>query len=196
MAQAPLLILLHGIRASGRDMDWLAGALSQHLAAQVAAPDAPFAFDAGPEGRQWFSHDGITPQTRPVRVAEARPAFDALLARLIGGRDLSRVALVGYSQGAVMVLDAVASGRWPVGAAVAMSGRLACEGPLSPVDAPFLLMHGRADGTVPPQESVAAAQRLRAAGARVRLRLWPGLGHMISADEARAAGRFLRRALG
>ena len=56
-----------------------------------------------------------------VSDAAARGALDDLLMRQLDlygfAHRLDRVALVGFSQGATMVFDAIASGRWPVAAA-------------------------------------------------------------------------------
>ncbi len=196
---APLVLLFHGVRATGMDMNWLAGALSQHLpGVSFAQPDAPFAEDREGVGRQWFSLSDVTPENRPARVAEARAPFDEIVTAVLArhGRsrdDLGRVAFVGFSQGAIMVLDAVALGRWPVPAAVAISGRLALSDPLRPIASKLMLIHGRDDTAVPATESVSAARRLRAAGNAPRLRIFPGLGHTISAAAAGTAGRFLKR---
>ena len=96
-----------------------------------------------------------------------------------------------------MALDAVASGRWPVAAVVAASGRL--PGAVDPLAAaaatPVLLLHGEADATVPAEESRHAATRLKAAGFPVETRFYPRLGHAISAEGVEAAGAFLARAL-
>lgn len=45
-------------------------------------------------------------------------------------------------------------------------------------DPPFLVVHGAADGTVWPAHSEELARRLRGAGVPVRLRLYPGVGHV------------------
>jgi acetyl esterase/lipase len=57
-------------------------------------------------------------------------------------------------------------------------------------DPPILLLHGEADRTVPVGQSVAMADKVRAAGGTVELRLFPGIGHSwvgADADETRAA---------
>jgi phospholipase/carboxylesterase len=194
----PLVILLHGVRATGVDMNWLAGALSQHVAgALFAQPDAPFPDDLVGVGRQWFSTKDITDEERPARVEAARGAFDAVLAAILDRyrrADLRGVALVGFSQGAIMGLDAVASGRWPVAACVAFSGRLTVAAPRSR-NVPLLLVHGLDDGVVPASETKTATRLLRSSGADVRQVLLPGLGHVISAEGAGRAGRFLARRL-
>lgn len=197
-----LVILLHGVGANGADLAPLAKPLSAFLPATAfAAPDGPMPFNGGGALRQWFSLAGISPRNRQQRVTHARDAFDRVVAAAIAehglvGR-LDRVALFGFSQGAIMALDAVAGGRWPVAAVVASSGRLpGVADPLAAAAAaPVLLLHGEADGTVPAEESRIAAARLRAAGFVVETRFFPQLGHSISAAGIEAAGAFLARAL-
>jgi phospholipase/carboxylesterase len=150
-----LVILLHGVGANGLSIASLAEHLGLSAAMAVAAPDAPFAFDPAPHGpgRQWFSVAGVTPENRPARVAAARAPFDAVLAGIIADHGLSdaldRVALVGFSQGSIMALDAVATGRWPVGLLVAFSGRFVGPAPAVPPKTPILIAHGRADTAIP-----------------------------------------------
>ena len=177
-----LVILLHGVGAHGSSIGWLAEALAIPGMSFVA-PDAPFAFDAAPggPGRQWFSVTGVTAENRPARLAAARAPFDAVLAGVIAAHGLTgqpqRVALVGFSQGAIMALDAVATGRWPVGAVVAFSGRLATQPPLTPAPTPILIAHGDRDTAIPVAEATTATAALTAAGHPPELVLEPGLGH-------------------
>lgn len=136
MSRAPaLVILLHGVGSRGADMAGLQPLLAAALpGAAFAAPDAPEPFSGGGTGRQWFSVAGISDESRPTRVARGRAGFDATLREIIDrhglAADLDRVALVGFSQGAIMALDAVATERWPVAGVVAFSGRLAGPAPL------------------------------------------------------------------
>ena len=96
-----------------------------------------------------------------------------------------------------MALDAVATGRWPVRAVVAASGRLATA-PEAKTEhfIKILLTHGENDPVIPAQETRLAAERLRAAGFEVEAKLYPGLGHVLSAEGVQAAGKFLVRELG
>lgn len=195
-----LIILLHGVGSNGANLAPL-GQAWQHTLAQTdfVSPDGPFAFDHGP-GRQWFSINGVTEANRPQRVAEARAAFDQSLSEIIAAHGLSdnlqRVALVGFSQGSIMALDVLASGRWPVGAIVAFSGRLASPAPLTPtITTPTLLIHGSADPVMPVVESLRAAQTLQALGVDARVHTLEGVGHSISPEGAALAGEFLAKAL-
>lgn len=196
-----LVIFLHGVGSRGADLSPLASALAPHIpGAAFAAPDAPSPFDGGGMGRQWFSVRGVTEGNRPQRIADARTPFDATLDDIVGEHGLSgrldRVALVGFSQGAIMALDALATGRWPVGAIVAFSGRLASLAPLVPPGVTrTMLIHGEADSVIAARESMEAERLLRQAGADVDLRLLPGLAHAISPEGASLAADFLGEAL-
>ena len=197
--KSSLVIFLHGVRADGSQLAPLGDDWRTTLPTTAfAAPDAPF--DGLRGGRQWFSLDGVTRESRPQRLAAARPAFDALLGSVIADHglssDLSRVALVGFSQGAMMALDAVVSGRWPIACVVAFSGRLASPPPLAPrPGAAALLVHGADDPAIPAQESRDAAVALQALGVRVRVEILPGVSHKVTPEGAALAGAFLAECL-
>jgi len=197
-----LVVFLHGVGATGADLAPLAEPLSAFLPSTAfVAPDAPARFDGGGPGRQWFSVSGISAGNRQQRVEQAREGFDRVVSAALaehGFADrLDRVAFFGFSQGSIMALDAIASGRWPVAAVVASSGRLPGAADPFPAAAatPVLLLHGEADGTVPAEESRTAATRLKAAGFAVETRYFARLGHSISGEGVEAAGAFLARAL-
>lgn len=191
-----LVILLHGVGAHGSSVAWMA----DHLplpGTGFAAPDAPFAFDQAPGGpaRQWFSVTGVTAQNRPARVAAARAPFDTVLSDTIAAHGLTgqpeRVALVGFSQGAIMALDAVATGRWTFGAVVAFSGRLTSPPPLTPATTPVLIAHGRQDTVIPVTEAETAHATLTAAGNHPQLLLEDRLGHAPGPQGLARASEFL-----
>ncbi len=174
-----LVILLHGVGAHGSSIAWLADHLDLPTGTAIAAPDAPFPFDVAPQGpaRQWFSVTGVTAENRPARVTAARAPFDAVLAGIVADHGLTdaldRVALVGFSQGSIMALDAVASGRWPVGALVAFSGRFVGPAPATAPKTPILIAHGTADTAIP----VAEAYHAHDALPQAEFVLENGIGH-------------------
>lgn len=197
-----LVILLHGVGARGEDLAPIGPIWSGRLPGTVfAAPNAPFRFDQGGEGWQWFSITGVTEATRADRIIAARPAFDDTITDILsreGFADrLDRVAFAGFSQGAIMALDALATGRWPVAAVLAYSGRLATRDPLTPAPGtPALLIHGDADMVIPAQESRDAAERLSAAGVTARAVIEPRHYHGISPQGAAEGADFLAGAFG
>lgn len=197
--QRGLVILLHGVGSSGTNVAALGQAMAPALSGVAfESPNAPY-----PSGRghEWFSVAGITEANRPERIARARLSFDAMSGGLIaqhGFEDaFDRVALVGFSQGAIMALDALATGRWPVGAIIAFSGRLASPLPLAPANqTPLLLVHGDADPIMPADESVRAAQQLSDLGVKATISIQGGArsSSLIrrSAKRSSLSGRCIR----
>ncbi|WP_234902085.1 alpha/beta hydrolase [Agrobacterium rubi] len=188
-----LVILFHGIRGRGAVMEALGSSWQATLPDTVfVAPDAPFAHRSG--GRQWFAVDDQI--MRPERIDAARRAFDRVVSEIVkceGFEDaLDRVAFVGVSQGAIMALDGVASGRWKVGALVTFAGLLPLPPASSSTRTDILMMHGAEDKTIPPAATTVASGQLRSAGFTVTSKIYPGVGHTISSEEARDAVIFLR----
>lgn len=196
MSDKTLIVFLHGIGASGAQLMPLASSWRNSLPeTRFIAPDAPMHHRYG---HQWFSTEGNP--LDPARILAARQAFDELITDAVrreGFADAqNRIAFVGVSQGAIMALDAVASGRWKVGALVALSGLLPPQ-PVSPASkgTPILLVHGENDTTIPPMASRLAAAQLGTAGFKVELDVERGTGHTISSTGAQKALSFLKKTL-
>ena len=166
------VIFLHGVGGTGASMQPLADALSLTIPAHC--PDGPKPFDMGP-GRQWFSVKGVTEENRPARVAAALPAFIRAVETFGDPRDS---LLIGFSQGTIMALHAVAEGL-PVAGVFALSGRLA--GPVATrADwPPITLLHGDADPVMPVAMARATETWLKAAGAKPTVTVFGGLGHSV-----------------
>ncbi len=196
-----LVAFLHGVGSSGDDLEPLARLWQAALPdAAMTFPDGPEPFDLAPQGRQWFSVDGVTPANRPQRVAEAAPAFDRVLDEELSwaGVGPDALILVGFSQGSIMSLDAVLTGRWKPLAVVAYAGRLSGR-PVSDNAATgtrVLLVHGSADPVIPVAEMQTAVQALTQAGIAVETRVEPGVAHTITPSGARAGADFLRTITG
>ncbi len=175
------IVFLHGVGGSGASMRPLVDQLG--IAVEAHCPDGPHAFDMGP-GRQWFSVKGVTEANRPARVAEALPTFNEIIEAFGDPRES---LLIGFSQGAIMALHAVAEGL-PVAGVIALSGRLA--GPVAARTGwpPVALLHGTADPVMPPEFARSTEGWLRAAGAEPQLQLFDGLAHAID-DRVLAAIR-------
>lgn len=195
--KSALIIFLHGIGGSGSSMSPIAAAWRSALPmVAFASPDAPFAYPYG-SGHQWFGVDGR--ELHPDRIVKVRKAFDDMMGREIARFDIGveRTAFVGVSQGAIVALDAVASGRWQVGALVSIAGLL----PPIPISSnvsrtPVCLIHGALDQTIPPDATTSAAERLSSAGAQVERHIVGGVGHTVSQEELAIALAFLRKTLG
>jgi phospholipase/carboxylesterase len=182
-----LVVICHGVGADGQDLIDLApywGRMLPHAA--FAAPDAPEPYDGAPVGRQWWAIGDRDPARMAAGAARARPLLDgfidAELARL--GLPAGAYAMMGFSQGAMMVLYAGLYRPAAPRAILAYSGALVAPERLAQRsnNAPVLLVHGDADEVVPVFRSRDAATALRAAGVPAELVVRRGLGHGIDPE--------------
>jgi phospholipase/carboxylesterase len=201
-APKQLVVLLHGYGADGNDLIGLAPHWAQLLPeAEFVSPHAPFPCEAMPFGRQWFGFQGRSAEQVLDGVRVAAGILDDYLTRLLAERkmDPSSLALVGFSQGAMMSLYVSLRRATPVAAVVAYSGRLfAPERLASELRArpKILLVHGDHDEVVPPEALPQAYAALQAAKVPVEQMLRPGLGHGIDGEGLEAGGEFLHAAFG
>lgn len=198
-----LVVFLHGYGADGADLLGLADPLAPHLPDTVfVAPDAPEPCAGNPMGRQWFGipwMDGTPEEEAKAGVARSAEDINAFLdARLAAeGLGPEALALVGFSQGAMMSLH-VAPRRDPaVGAVVAISGRLLAPELLGEVKTrpPVMLIHGDRDPVVPFAEMDRAAEALAAAGFDVYGHIMEGTPHGIAPDGLSVTMQFLKEHL-
>jgi phospholipase/carboxylesterase len=181
-----LVLLFHGVGADEGDLrpvgERLAREYPQALVASLRAPH-PGRFGSG---YQWFALEDIDDDRRVERVAAELPAFVARVRewQREAGLGAEATVLIGFSQGAIMALEAVshAGERALAGRVVALSGRFATL-PQTPWPATTLFMvHGKNDAVIHYGYTVEGAQHLVALGADVVADVIPGLGHGIDAE--------------
>lgn len=189
-----LVVLCHGVGADGQDLIDLGASWRQALPhAAFVAPDGPAPCDMAPYGRQWFSIGDREPGRILREVMASAQLLEAFVvaeaARL--GLSAGDVALMGFSQGAMMVLHTGLRMAPPPRGIMAYSGRLI--GAAVPTTADVLLVHGEADPVVPVAGSRDAEAALRQAGVAVQAQYSPRLQHGIDEAGIVAGGLFLQR---
>lgn len=198
-----LVVVLHGVGDSAAGIHHLARMLSRSAPqADFLTPDGfePFDQQAQPgAARQWFSLRGVTDENRAPRVRQAAERVSSWIDGELDKRGLGhdRVAVVGFSQGA-MITSWLAIHRSPTPlAAIVLSGRVADDQAPVPgsVSTPVFMAHGTKDPVIPPSVVEPGARLLSAWGAKVTTRMVPGLAHGIDGGELREAGEFLAGAL-
>jgi phospholipase/carboxylesterase len=200
-----LVVICHGLGASGADLIPFAPALSEALPqALFVAPNAPEPCDLvspeeGVHARQWFSLRDWRPAAMAVGARAAAPILDHFIDHTLADHDIpaENYALVGFSQGAMMTLFTGLRRLTPPRAILAYAGIL-----LSPETlameianrAPVLLVHGERDDVISVEFSRMAADILRRETVPVDLLIEPGLGHAIDAAGVAAGMRLLAQA--
>ena len=193
-----LVILLHGRGADGNDLIGLAPYWARLLPeAEFVAPDAPFPVEPEGWGYQWFNSYAPSPELRLAGVRAAAPILDGFIDEALAGRGLGPgdVALVGFSQGAMMSLFVGLRRAAPVAGIIAYSGRLTAPELLASElrSRPrVLLVHGTDDPVVPYASLPEAEAALKAAAVPVESLSCPGIGHSIDEGGLRRGGAFLR----
>ena len=181
-----LVLLLHGVGADASTLVPLGRRVAQSLPhACVVSLQAPYPCDMG-RGRQWFSVSGVTEANRPARVAEALPAMSEQIHRWQAqtGLNAAQTTLIGFSQGAILSLEACSHTAELAQTVVAIGGRFAVLPSTVPPSVRFHLIHGTADPVIAVSNAEQGAERLSSLGRGVTLDRFEGVGHFVSAEMA------------
>lgn len=199
-----LVVFVHGYGADGADLLGLADPLAAHLPDTVfMAADAPSPCAGNPFGRQWFPiprFDGSSEVEAAVELNRAADDLNAFLDQRLAEEGLTpaALALVGFSQGAMMSLHVAPRRDVAMAAVVSISGKLmrpqvlAQEAKVKP---PVMLIHGDRDDVVPFGEMQVAGNALVAAGFETFGHVMQGTGHGIAPDGLGVAMQFLKERL-
>lgn len=198
-----LVVLVHGFGADGNDLIDLAAVWAEVLPdALFIAPHAPEPCDGTPYGRQWFPLWDRSSTQLAAGVAGAAAALGRFVGAEVARLSLppGRVALMGFSQGAMTVLEAGLRGAVPDPACILAyaGGMIGADtlGQGSVARPAVLLVHGEADEVVPADATRMAEAALIDAGVPVRALYRPGLGHGLDEVGLAAGAELLRRVLG
>lgn len=191
-AGAPLLVLLHGYGADEHDLFGLIPYLPEGIAvASVAAPLAP---PWPMPGRSWYPIEGLDGR-RSEAVTAAADAFLRWLDS--AAADAPSVALLGFSQGAAVALQALRLAPERFGAVAALSGYAAPgdlpnDEALAELRPPVFWGRGTHDDVIPPALVDHTAQWLPT-HSELSGRVYTGLTHSISEEELTDVHRFLTK---
>jgi len=164
--------------------------------AEFLAAELSVACDSVPSGQQWFDMADKSPAKMIESVKTVAPLLDNFLDEMLAKRRLpeSHLALVGFSQGAMLALHVGLRRPKQMAAIVAFSGAVFdSESLTSEIRSkpPVLLIHGEADPVVPFAAMTDTKSVLKAHGVPVKSMKRPGLRHEMDDDGVIAAGEFL-----
>ena len=199
-----LVVFVHGYGANGADLLDLGAIMAPHLPhTTFVAPDAADRVPGAPMGYQWFPiprFDGSTEAQAEAGLTRSAADLSGFVDQRLAyeGMGPEAVALVGFSQGAMMALHVAPRREVAMAAVVAISGRLLAPERLPGdlrVRPPVLVMHGDQDPVVSFAEMAIAADALAGAGFETFGHVMKGMGHGISQDGLSTALGFLTKHL-
>ncbi len=222
--EGPLIVLLHGFGAPGKDLVPLSQYISAPPGTRFAFPAAPLTLDSGMsagdfglmDSRAWWLLDierlqrlmlaaggGFAALTEdvPNGLSAARQQLDTAL--LAMQKELQvpagQIVLGGFSQGAMLSLDLALRTELQLGGLLLMSGSMICAKewlPRLPARAglPVLQSHGQKDMLLPFAIAQTLHEKLLAAKWQAEFVPFAG-GHEIPPVVLKAASRFVQQAL-
>ena len=194
------VVLLHGRGGSAEDILGLASAFDMPGIAYFAPQAA---------GHTWYPLSFMAPrEANEPYVSSALAKVDAVLRSIEqAGLERNRIVVAGFSQGACLATEFVASHAARYGGLIAFTGGLIGapgtlkSGPNHVTGAgaelagtPALLSSGDPDPHVPWQRVEESAAILRSMGAAVTTKRYPGRSHTITPEELAAARSLLATA--
>ena len=193
---AGALILVHG---RGGDAAGMLGL------AELVAPPRTLCLAPQAAGRTWYPNRFTEPVARnEPHLGSALSVLDDLVDRMTdAGLPPERIALLGFSQGACLALEFALRRARRFGAVIGFSGGLIGDTvALPPAGAkpfggmPVLLGCSERDPHIPLGRVRETEAVMRALGAEVVTRIYPGGSHGINEDELGLARRLLAQVVG
>lgn len=179
-----LVLLFHGLGETPQAMWPLGERLARQFpSAFVVAVAAAEPADGG-TGCQWLSVRGISDANFAPRVTEAMPAFLRAVAhwQAVSGLGPVATALIGFSQGAIMALEATRVEPACAGRVVAIAGRFTQLPERAAAATTLHLFHGKQDEVIPYRHTVEAVQHLLGIGGDATADVLPFVGHALAGD--------------
>jgi phospholipase/carboxylesterase len=196
--EMPLVIIMHGRGADANDLADIAPTIDGPGGYRFLFPNAPRPWEAAPGltfGYTWF--DGLPPDPKSIAASRAlvMQFLDAALKEFPTPR--GKVVIGGFSQGALMALDAGLRTAQPIAGIVTMSGAL-FEPELPDVsskkDVPILIVHGTGDEMINVNRARRARRVLEGLRLEVEYHEFP-MGHHLTPESMMVVRQFVQNCL-
>ena len=175
------MILLHGRGASAEDI--------MTVASEVQAPGWTY-FAPQAAGNAWYPNPFTSPlESNEPYLSAALDMLSKLVERIETRIPVQRMILLGFSQGGCLTLEWAARYARRFGAVVGLSaGLIGPDGtprdyPGDFDETPVFLGCSDVDPFIQKHRVIEAAEVFNRMGANVELRLYPGMAHLVSAQE-------------
>ena len=197
-----IVILLHGYGADGENLISLAAELSKAFPdTHFFSPNGILPFENAPFGYQWFGLNDRSEQSMLKGLNNAAPYINQFIDYQLQKFNLSdeNLALIGFSQGAMLALHTALRRTKKIGAVISFAGMLVAPQLLQTElesKPPVSLIHGALDDVIPLPAMQMALAALEYAHIPVETIIEPMLGHSIGTVGLEFARKALKRNFG
>ena len=196
-----IIILCHGYGGDGQDISVLANKWRRFLPDAVfLCPNAPEVCTVNQLGYQWFDMIVENDEAILEKSLVTEKIFNTFLDQVLDNFQLDEknLALVGFSQGCMMIIQIALKKKKQINCLVGYSGKIINKRHLSDniVSRPkIFLMHGDKDNIVSPSHLLESKEFLIQQGLKIKTKLFKNYEHKISVEGSSLGLEFLRENL-
>ena len=196
-----IIILCHGYGGDGKDISVLANNWRRFLPeALFLCPNAPEVCAVNAQGYQWFDLNTEDDKIILEKSLVAEKKFSNFLDQVLNNfqLDVRNLALVGFSQGCMIIIQTALKKKEQINCLVGYSGKIINKQHLSDkiISKPkIFLMHGDRDTLVSPSYLLEAKEFLVQHDLKIRTKLFKNCDHKISVEGSSLGLEFLRKNL-
>ena len=196
-----IIILCHGYGGDGKDISALALNWRRFLPDAVfLCPNAPEVCTVNPFGYQWFDMAVENDETILEKSLVTEKKLNTFLDQILDDfqLDTTNLALVGFSQGSMMIIQTALKKKEQINCLVAYSGKIINKQHLSGNIASrpkIFLMHGDKDTIISPSHLLESKEFLVQQNLKIKTKLFKNCEHKISVEGSSLGLEFLRKNL-
>ena len=196
-----IIVLCHGYGGDGQDISTLALNWRRFLPDAVfLCPNAPEVCTVNPLGYQWFDMAVENDETILEKSLVAEKKLNTFLDQVLDDfqLDITNLALVGFSQGSMMIIQTALKKKEQINCLVAYSGKIINKQHLSRniVSRPkIFLMHGDKDTIISPSYLLESKEFLVQQSLKIKTKLFKNCEHKIPVEGSSLGLEFLRKNL-
>ena len=196
-----VIVLCHGYGGDGKNISTLAINWQRFLPDAIfLCPNAPEVCTDNPQGYQWFDMASEKEETMFEKSLAAEEKLNTFLDQVINNFQLesSNLALVGFSQGCMMSIQAGLKRKKKINCIIGYSGKVINQKHLLEninSKPKIFLMHGANDTIVSPTHLLEAKEYLKKCGLKIKTKIFKNCEHNISVEGTSLGLAFLKKNL-
>ena len=196
-----IIILCHGYGGDGQDISALAVNWRRFLPDAVfLCPNAPEICALNPFGYQWFDMTVENDERILEKSLVTEKKLNTFLDQVLNDfqLDIKNLALAGFSQGSMIIIQTALKKKEQINCLVAYSGKIINKQHLSDniVSKPkIFLMHGDKDTIISPSHLLESKEFLVQQSLKIKTKLFKNCEHRISVEALSLGLEFLRKNL-